>query len=409
MTRTLLVYIATAFNMFSQSCVLAGLSPALFDRYHSVALASVAYATIWLPAIFVVPLAPWYSVRFEPAKLYIVGELAGAAVLTLAAFSFGPSPVLSLALLTLRGLLSTVTYTCATLYIKQTAKPDRVQGEIGYFETSRLVGSLIAAAFGWMTFDVANFLQICLVSAVAAVLGLIVAAFWPQDGRWQSKAPASRSAQSRWRDLSFVPMLGLLIMTEPLLAYHHVAKTPLAMDYLHLGASGVATIILVNTTSVTIGAWIASYAFSKRPRRPSWLDVLLAIVSAAFMISTPSLSNVVLCLLAYGAYLVVFEIWYTGINSALMADATPQQAATIVALKAAVMPAALLVCTPALGLVADSAGLSAAAATAAAAAVGGTALIAAGSVSRRGLRGLARVRLSAPGGDTPPSLPRENV
>ncbi|MBV8752635.1 MAG: hypothetical protein JO328_07230 [Hyphomicrobiales bacterium] len=401
MQRTVLINVAAAVNMFSQSYVLAGLSPALFEKYQSALLASSAYATIWVPALCVIPIAPWYSSRFDPARLYIGGELLGAVMLALAAVLFDAHTVVSGGALILRGFFSTVTYTSATLYIKGGARPEKAKSELGYFETSRLVGSMLAAIFGWFTFDSLSFAQVCLVGAAMTLLGTGIAAAWPRNPplREVAAGPIGRREDGPRGGSSFVPLFALLLSTVPLLSFHHAAKTPLAMDYLHLGASGVATVILVNTVAVAVGAWFASFTVVKIKHLHRASYVLLNALSAIFMIATPSISNILVCLLFYGLYLFVYQISVTSINVTMVAEASMEQAALIVPLKAALWPAALLVFTLGLGLLADTGDLNVTAQVAAAASVisGVLILFVTGSMKSR----LARRWL--PGRRPPPS------
>ncbi|AOR73205.1 hypothetical protein BBJ41_37360 [Burkholderia stabilis] len=372
MRRLVRVHLSAAVGMFSQASVLLALSPALFTKYQSATLASIAFSTVWFPALCLVPLSHRIMTRFRLRRLYLVSELLGAVVLAMAGTLFDSNAFLALAMLFVRGFFGAISYTAATLYVKGAAEPEIVRKEISAFEASRLVGSMLSSVAGWVTLNQVGFQTVCLTAACVSVVGAAISLTWQREVSIDDTQSRFVGKQATWLNAlaPSVAMLLLLLSTVPLQAFHHAARTPLAVEYLDLGVRGVAIVVLVNTVSVAAGAWFASFAIPTLEKYGHWIYVILNTVSGLLMVTTPVLRNPVICLSAYGAYLFVFQVCYTAINSAMIADASASAATILVPVRAGIVQAALLVFAPTLGVIADRGGLEAASLLAAVTAVG---------------------------------------
>ncbi|WP_186197428.1 MFS transporter [Burkholderia gladioli] len=373
MNRLVNVYLALAVGMLGQAIVLLALSPALFIKYRSATLASVAFATVWLPALLTIPCSRWILSRFALRQLYVFCALSGAGVLGGAAALFDSHASLSLSLLCVRGFFGALANTAATLYIKCVAEPGAVRREISAAEASRLAGSMVSAVLGWLILDRIDFPVISLLAACTSATGACLALTWRPGVRvegFQSPPSGGRGSNGYRLLAPSLPLLFLLLSTAPLQAYHHAARTPLAVDYLHLGVNGVAIVVLVNTVAVTVGAWFTSFAMPVLKKYDQRAYVTLDIISAALMMATPLVRDPAACLLIYGAYLFVFQVCYTAVSSLMIADAHASAASTLVPVRTGSMQAALLLCAPVLGFVAQRVGLESASAVAALASVG---------------------------------------
>jgi len=353
------VLLAVGASMFAQSLVLLFFSPALFVKHDSATLASLAFAVVWLPALFLIPVSASLMKRFDPRHLYAAGEFAGAAAMVVAGVAFEASTSACFVVLFVRGCLSAAATTAVTVYVKNANDAARASKSMGALDTSRLLGSALAAVLGWILLDEIGFRTACFIGSAASALTGSVAMWWPPVSSVESAASSASDARgSVWKLFApSFPMFMLLLATIPLQAYHHVARTPLAVEHLDLGLRGVAMIVLVNTVAVTSGAWFAWRANRLLLKAGHSAYFGFIAVSCGLLVLTPVARDPVLCMALYGAYLFAFQVCWTVVNGKMIADAAPDEVVVLVPLRLGILPAALLVVTPGLGVAADSGGL----------------------------------------------------
>jgi len=374
-----LIPVVLFINAGGSYLVLVRLSAQVGSATGSGLLAGAVLTTPWLLALMLTrPLSRLLG-RHSPDRLIQVAEALSLALTLAAAAAPGRAlVVITIALMLVRGYLQTVTQSAASILLRGTIAPGRLNRANTIAEIGRLTGLSVGAALTGPVGAVLSLRGFIVVNAATlAVTALLARALpsAPAGARADGASPdASPSLRVLLDSLGLRALLARFLLVAFWQGFHTIAVTVIPRAVLGGGTGLVGVFVAMSAVAIFAGslaAWPVQRYLGRLPSA-TWALVPMPPLLAAVLVA-----QVVPTFVLYAIFLVLFEVAYVYYNNRLLAEATPAEVTAVVTFRATVLPAAIMISILGIGAVSDLAGPV----TAVIVVVAGTVLVTAGSTA----------------------------
>ncbi|MFJ5265773.1 MFS transporter [Streptomyces sp. NPDC088387] len=355
-------------NTLGSFVVLVSLATHVGSVTGSGLLAGAVLSAPWLPALLLAGALNRLLGR-RPAPRLVRGAEAASLVLTAAALLAPQGALLAVAavVLVVRGYFEAVTRSATALVLRAAVPAQRLDRANTFAEIGKLTGMSVGAALAGPAASVLSLRGLLAVNAATLVLSALLAWALPDTpGRTagtlagvgaDTGAGAGAGGKAGSRPRVEDPVLRRLFARFLLVAFwqgfHTVAVTVVPVQVLAGGTRLVGVFVAVSSVAIFAGSLAALPAQRYLDRVPSALWALLPMppLLAALLIgrTLPTLA-------CYALFLLLFEVAYVHYNNRLLAAASEQELASVVTLKATLMPSGVAVSILAMGALCDLVG-----------------------------------------------------
>jgi hypothetical protein len=339
--------------------VLVRLSTQVETSTHSGLLSGGVLAAPWLAAMLLAaPLNRLLS-RRPPGRLVRLAEPA-SLVLTLAAAAAPGRPLLAVAtgLLLARGYFEAITRSGTTVLLRGTVDPRRLNQANTVSEIGRLAGTSVGSALAGPLAGALPLRGFILVNAATLAVTTLLGQFLPPapagGGTPAKPGTARRGAGLRRVSPELRVSFARFLLVAFWQGFHTVAVVVLPVALLHGGAGLVGVFVAMSAVAVFAGslaAWPVQRYLGRLPAA-TW-----ALVPMPFLVTAIMIGRTGPTFAFYAVFLVFFEVAYVYYNNKVLGVAGPGEVATVVTLRATLLPAGVVVATLGLGEICDLAGL----------------------------------------------------
>lgn len=344
----LLMWCAMLASTAGTFLLLLALSLTLFTGSGSGFLASAVFGVQWLLPLLAAPLIGWLGSRFRPRGVLAAADVAGAALSLAVGFAYGSGLLAVFALLALRGLAEAVTKSVRVVALKRHMRPADLERAASLFNTSQYLGGAVGGLLGAVLVERLTLVQIAAVDALtfgfaAACYLLLPAGLRRPDAG--GPPPTARVWRIAGRALSGRPALlanfhYLLLVTAVFQGFHNVARTPLPVGQLGLGAGGLMLLQVLSSTAIVAGALFVALFMQGRGGRVS--PALLVAGTAAAMVGAVTLRDPLASLALYTVFIFGFEVAFTKVQKDVIVDCPDEAIAHVSALANALQMASMM-------------------------------------------------------------------
>lgn len=368
----LLMWCAMLASTAGTFLLLLALSLTLFTGSGSGFQASAVFGVQWLLPLAAAPLIGWLGSRFRPRGVLAAADVAGALLSLAVGFASGSGLLAVFVLLALRGLAEAVTKSVRVVALKRHMRPADLERAASLFNTSQYLGGAVGGLLGAALVERLTLPEIAAIDALtfgfAALCYLLLPAEIRREGAG-GPPPTARVWRAARRALAGRPGLlanfhYLLLVTAIFQGFHNVARTPLPVGQLGLGAGGLMLLQVLSSTAIVAGALFVAL-FMQGPRGRVHPALLVAATAAA-MVGAVLLREPVASLALYTVFIFGFEVAFTKVQKDVILDCPDEAIAHVSALANALQMALMMAVVFLGGGLMDHIGLAATAFAAAA-------------------------------------------
>ncbi|MFF4044735.1 MFS transporter [Streptomyces sp. NPDC001816] len=349
--------------LFVNTCgnflVLVALSTHVGSTTGSGLLAGAVLSAPWLPALLLAaPLNRLLS-QHAPEGLVRLAEAASVAV-TAAALVAPDRALLAVAatLMVARGFFESVTRSATSVVLRNIVASERLDQANTVAEIGKLTGVSVGAALAGPAASVLSLRGLIAVNAVTLALSALLA--WalpsvPEGAAADAKDGAGSRTGARLRVQD--PVLRRLFARFLLVAFwqgfHTVAVTVIPLHVLGGGTRLVGVFVAVSAVAIFAGSLAALPAQRYLAQVPSTTWALLPVVP---LLAAVAVGRTVPTIVLYALFLVLFEMAFVHYNNRLLASASDEELASVVTLRATLLPSGVAVSILVMGALCDLAG-----------------------------------------------------
>jgi hypothetical protein len=343
--------------------VLVRLSTQVASDTGSGLLAGCVLSAPWLLALLLAgPLNRLLS-RRAPNRLIGVAEVSSLILTAAAAAAPGRAQLaVAVVLVLVRGYLETITQSAASILLRGTIPPERLNRANTIAEIGRLTGLSVGAALAGPVGALLPLRGFIVVNAATLTVSALLARALPpapagaRDGanpEGGAEGGAKAGTRLRLDNLVLRMLFARFLLVAFWQGFHTVAVTVIPREVLGGGTGLVGVFVATSAVAIFVGslvAWPVQRYLSRLPSATWALAPMPPLIAAVLIART------VPTLVLYGVFLVFFEVAYVYYNNRLLAVALPAEVASVVTFRATVLPAAIMVSILGVGAVSDLAG-----------------------------------------------------
>lgn len=327
----LLMWCAMLASTAGTLLLLLALALTLFTGNGSGFQASAVFGVQGLLPLVAAPLIGWIGSRFRPRGVLAAADVAGGVLSLAIGFAYGSGLLAVFILLALRGLAEATTKSVRLVALKRHMRPENLERAASLFNTSYYLGGALGGLLGAVLAERLTLPEIAVIDALTFGFAAVCYLFLPPEvhraaaGR---RPPTGRIWREARRALARRPaLLGnfhyLLLVTAIFQGFHNVARTPLPVGRLGLGADGLMLLQVLSSSAIVAGALFVTL-FMQGPRGRIHSALLVAATAAA-MLGAVLLRNPVASLALYTVFIFSFEVVFTKVQKDLILDC-PEEA-----------------------------------------------------------------------------------
>ncbi|MFI9808953.1 MFS transporter [Streptomyces sp. NPDC052301] len=346
-------------NTLGSFLVLVSLSTHVGSVTGSGLLAGAVLSAPWLPALLLA--APLNRLLARPAPERLV-RLAEAASLVLTAVALlVPGRALlvgATVLIVVRGYFEAITRSATSVVLRGTVAPDRLDRANTVAEIGKLTGLSIGAALVGPAGAVLSLRGLLAVNAATLACSALLAQALPSsperaDGAARDEMDSPAGARPRVDDPVLRRLFARFLLVAFWQGFHTVAVTVIPLHVLGGGTRLVGVFVAVSAVAIFAGSLAALPAQRYLDRLPSaaWALLPMPPLLAAVLVgrTAPTLA-------LYAVFLVLFEVAYVHYNNRLLAAASAEELASVVTLRATLLPSGVAVSILVMGALCDLVG-----------------------------------------------------
>ncbi|WP_374774059.1 MFS transporter [Streptomyces sp. NBC_01310] len=322
-------------------------------------LAGAVLSAPWLPALLLA--GPLNRLLGRPAPERLVRLAEAASLVLTAAALLAPGHALlatATALVLARGFFETVTRSATSVVLRGAVAAQRLDRANTVAEIGKLTGLSVGAALAGPAASVLPLRGLIAVNVATLALSALLA--------WALPAP-SGEAPERARDAAGPASGTRLRVEDPVLrrlfarfllvafwqGFHTVAVTVIPLHVLGGGTRLVGLFVAISAVAVFAGSLAALPAQQYLGRVPSsvWAVLPIPPLLAAVLVGSTAPT-----LVLYALFLVLFEIAYVHYNNRILAAASAEELASVVTLRATLLPSGVAVSILVMGALCDLVG-----------------------------------------------------
>ncbi|QHB18292.1 hypothetical protein [Mannheimia pernigra] len=257
-----------------------------------------------------------------------------SVLLTIAAiYSSGDYPILSILLLSLKGIADSVLKSNRIIVIKQTSEPHRLSIELSYVSSSQYIAGAIGA-FVFYIYSTVDYEPVVLISTISlSCLAIVIDSLISVGGNRIDFSPDPHVKNDISDIYNFIirdkevfnNMLYLLVVCTIVQSWHNIMRIYFPVSLLELDDKGISIIQGVASTLIFAGAIIGGRVGNKLGNT----YVSLSWSMSALMILIISNLFGMFSIILYATYIFIFEILYTITFNRILSLANLSQAKAI--------------------------------------------------------------------------------
>ncbi|MEU6406765.1 MFS transporter [Streptomyces sp. NPDC046985] len=346
-------------NSVGSFMVLVALSTRVGSATGSGLLAGAVLSAPWLPALLLSAVLNRLLSGRAPQGLIRLAEAASLAV-TAAALAAPEGALLAAAasLVVVRGFFEAVTRSAASVLLRTVVPSRRLDQANTVAEIGKLTGVSVGAALAGPASSVLSLRGMIAVNAATLALSALLAwALPPAPERAAAGAEDGAGSRAGARLRVQDPVLRRLFARFLLVAFwqgfHTVAVTVVPLRVLGGGTRLVGVFVAVSALAVFAGSLAALPAQRYLARVPSTAWALLPL---APLLAAVAVGRTAPTIVLYALFLVLFEMAFVHYNNRLLASASDEELASVVTLRATLLPSGVAVSILVVGALCDLAG-----------------------------------------------------
>jgi hypothetical protein len=318
-------------------------------------LAGAVLSAPWLSALLLARPLNRLLGRRTPHRLIAAAE-ASSLVLTAAAAAAPGRALLAVAtgLLLVRGYFESITRSAASILLRGVIEPERLNRVNTVSEIGKLTGTSVGAALAGPVSALLPLRGFVAVNAATLAVSVLLAlALPPAPAGARDGARPAPGGRLRVDDPVLRKLFARFLLVAVWQGFHTVAVTIVPHRVLGGGAGLVGVFVAVSAVAIFAGslaAWPVQRYLGRLPPA-TWVLIPMPPLLAAVLVA-----RTVPTLVLYAVFLVFFEVAYVYHNNRLLAAARPEEVASVVTLRATLLPAGVVVSILGMGGVCDLAG-----------------------------------------------------
>ncbi|MEV6835734.1 hypothetical protein AB0N17_14640 [Streptomyces sp. NPDC051133] len=346
-------------NTLGSFLVLVSLSTHVGSVTGSGLLAGAVLSAPWLPALLLAAPLNRLLARPAPERLVRLAEAASLALTAAALLVPGRALLVgATALIVVRGYFEAITRSATSVVLRGTVAPDRLDRANTVAEIGKLTGLSIGAALVGPAGAVLSLRGLLAVNAATLACSALLAWALPSSperagGAARDGAGSPSGARPRVDDPGLRRLFARFLLVAFWQGFHTVAVTVIPLHVLGGGTRLVGVFVAVSAVAIFAGSLAALPAQRYLDRLPSaaWALLPMPPLLAAVVVgrTAPTLA-------LYAVFLVLFEVAYVHYNNRLLAAASAGELASVVTLRATLLPSGVAVSILVMGALCDLVG-----------------------------------------------------